>query len=231
MSTEQLPAVPEPKVPVAMSARGVSFQSFDEMARFCAAVHQSRLAPKGFDSPHAIMVAVQHGMELGLGPMTALQSIAVINGRPCLWGDAALGLAQAHPDFLDIREWTEGETAHCEIKRKGRTPVLRTFSDADAKAANLLGKAGPWVQYKGRMRQLRARAFALRDTFPDVLRGVAVREEQEDVKVATAREVEPTAGFKFADEAPALPEPAPTVEQVEAAATTTEGGEFKWDAK
>lgn len=208
-----------------MSSRGVSLQSFDEMARFCQAVHQSRLAPKGFDSPQAIMVAVQHGLELGLGPMQALQSIAVINGRPCLWGDAALGLAQAHPDFLDIREWTEGDTAHCEIKRKSRTPVLRTFSDADAKAAGLLGKSGPWSQYKARMRQLRARAFALRDTFPDVLRGVSVREEQEDVKPATARDVTPAAEFKFADEPPSLPGPSP--EQVEQAA---EGGEFAWEA-
>jgi hypothetical protein len=50
------------------------------------------------------MVAIQHGMELGLAPMQALQSIAVINGKPVIYGDAALALATAHPSFLDIEE-------------------------------------------------------------------------------------------------------------------------------
>jgi hypothetical protein len=202
MTTESaLATTPKERVPVAMSDRGVNFESFDELARFCDAVHKSCLAPKGFDNPQAIMVAVQFGLEIGLGPMQALQSIAVINGRPSLWGDAALALATSRPDFEDIREWTEGDVAHCEIKRKGRTPVVRTFSDADAKAAGLLGKSGPWTQYKARMRQMRARSWALSDAFPDALRGVAVREEQEDVPVkeAKARVIEPEK-VKFADE-------------------------------
>ena len=151
------------------------------------------------------MVAIQHGLELGLGPMQSLQSIAVVQGRPVLWGDAALALVTSHPDCLDVHEWTEGDTAYCEVKRRNRTPVVRTFSDADAKVAGLLGKPGPWTQYKARMRQLRARAFALRDTFPDALKGVAVREEVGDIPHATARVAEPPTGFKFADEAPSLP--------------------------
>src|SRR5690606_39168844 len=35
---------------------------------------------------------------------------------------------------------------------------------------------GPWTQYPKRMRQMRARAFALRDVFPDVLRGMPIAE-------------------------------------------------------
>jgi hypothetical protein len=51
----------------------------------------------------------------------------------------------------------------------------------DAKAAGLQGKQGPWTQYPKRMRQMRARAFALRDVFPDVLRGLPVAEEVMDI--------------------------------------------------
>jgi hypothetical protein len=50
----------------------------------------------------------------------------------------------------------------------------------DAKAAGLLGKQGPWSQYPKRMRQMRARGFALRDVFPDVLKGMPVAEEVMD---------------------------------------------------
>ena len=49
-----------------------------------------------------------------------------------------------------------------------------------AKKAGLLGKAGVWTQYPERMMQLRARAFALRNRFPDALKGIKSREEVED---------------------------------------------------
>lgn len=193
--------VEKPKSTIAMSERGVNFQSFEDLYRFCVAVHKSQLAPSGFESPEAIMVAVQHGLELGLPPLQALQSIAVINKRPCLWGDAALALAMSKPDFEDIEEVSDANGATCTIKRKGRTPVTRTFTIADAAKAGLDKKSGPWTQYPKRMLQLRARSWALRDSFPDALRGVSIREEQQDVppKQATVRVVE---GIKFADETP-----------------------------
>ena len=187
--------------------RGVELRSFDEMARFCKAVVNSNLAPKTFQSPEAVMVAIQHGMELGLAPMQALQSIAVINGRPVIWGDAALALATAHPDFEDIDETSKDGTAICTVKRKGRTPVTREFSEADAKKAGLLGKAGPWTQYPKRMLQMRARAFAIRDAFPDALKGVGIREEISDIKPAKAREIKPAEGLVLPDEQPPTPEP------------------------
>lgn len=192
----------KPLTPIAMDGHGVNFHSFDEMARFCAAVHASKLAPKGFDSPHAIMVAIQAGLELGLPPNQALQSIAVINGRPSLWGDACLALASSRPDFEDIQEVIEADKATCTIRRKGRTPVVRTFTEADAKRAGLWGKSGPWTQYPARMLQMRARSWALRDAFPDALRGVGIREEQQDIPRAEARVVA-SKDLHFADETPA----------------------------
>jgi hypothetical protein len=73
------------------------------------------------------------------------------------------------------------------------------FSVADAKRAGLWGKSGPWTQYPRRMLQLRARGFALRDAFPDVLKGLVTAEEAQDYPQAS-----PPA------EAPA---PAPRIEQ------------------
>jgi hypothetical protein len=174
-------------VEIQLDAHGVQLRSFDEMARFCKAIVNSGLAPKGFNSPEAVMVAVQHGLELGLAPMQSLQSIAIINGRPCIYGDAALALCTAHPSFLDIEETTEGGTATCVVKRRDRSAVVRTFSEADAKKAGLWGKSGPWQQYPARMLQMRARSWALRDAFPDALRGLGIREEVSDYQVKQAR--------------------------------------------
>jgi hypothetical protein len=64
--------------------------------------------------------------------------------------------------------------------RRGQPPERRTFSVADAKRAKLWFKAGPWTTYPDRMLQMRARGFAIRDTFPDALRGVIIAEEAQD---------------------------------------------------
>ena len=70
--------------------------------------------------------------------------------------------------------------AFCEVTRAGwDKPVRRSFSTQDAKRANLWKKEGPWLDYPKRMLQMRARAFALRDAFADVLGGLYVREEIE----------------------------------------------------
>jgi hypothetical protein len=153
--------------------------------RFSDILASSTMVPRDFQGkPGNVLVAIQWGREVGLGPLQALQNIAVINGRPSIWGDAALALVRGHPDCASVQEGAEGEgdARHgwCEVTRRGEQPQRRTFSIADAKRAGLWGKSGPWTQYPDRMLQLRARGFAIRDVFPDALRGVLTREEAED---------------------------------------------------
>lgn len=135
--------------------------------------------------PGDVIVAMQMGAEVGLSAMQSIQNIAVINGRPSLWGDAMLALCQSHPDFEDIQETVTDHGATCVIKRRGRSPVSRAFTVADAKSAGLIGKQGPWSSYPKRMLQMRARAFALRDAFADALRGLDSAEESTDIPVKT----------------------------------------------
>ena len=160
-------------------------KSLDEAMRFADILAKSSIVPKDFSgNPGNILVAIQWGLELGLQPMQAMQNIAVINGRPALWGDAVIALVRSSPLCEYIYETDDGETATCRVKRRGEEEQVRTFSMADAKIAGLLGKAGPWTQHPKRMRQMRARAFALRDVFPDVLRGMPVAEEVRDMEPA-----------------------------------------------
>jgi len=159
--------------------------NFAELERFATIAAKSEFVPKEFRGrPADVMLAVQMGSELGLAPLQSLQNVAVINGKPSIYGDAMLAVCSASPLCSDISETFEGEgeelAAVCVAQRKGRKPVTARFSVADARRAALWDKAGPWKQYPRRMLQMRARGFALRDAFPDVLRGLIAREEAED---------------------------------------------------
>lgn len=183
-------------------------QDFDGAYRIANAVVRAGMAPKGLDTPEKAMVAIMHGMEVGFTPMAALQSIAVVNGRPAIWGDGAIGLVQASGLMESIRETADGEgdakTATCVVKRKGNPdPIIGKFSVADARKAGLWGKAGPWTQYPDRMLQMRARGFALRDGFSDVLRGLGIAEEVQDTPMRDITPAEPTIAARFKSTAPA----------------------------
>lgn len=159
-------------------------QTLEEAMHFATMMSKSTIVPKDYQgNPGNILVAVQWGMELGLQPLQAMQNIAVINGRPSIWGDALLAIVRGSGLLESIKEDISETGAVCTIKRRGEDPVSREFTIEDAKRAGLYGKQGPWQQYPKRMMQMRARAFALRDVFPDVLRGVYIAEEARDMPV------------------------------------------------
>ena len=189
--------------------------SFSELVQFAQMAAKSQLVPKEYrNQPEDIMLAVQLGSEVGLRPMQALQNIAVINGRPAVWGDALPGLCKASPVYHDIIETWEHEqdldllTAVCIAKRHGSTPVTARFSVMDAKRSGLWTKAGPWQTYPRRMLQMRARSFALRDAFPDVFKGLISVEEALDNHAGAAQLAPPTIDA-IAEPATPAPPPAP----------------------
>lgn len=157
---------------------GIVPQTIEEVFRLAKGIADSGLAPKDLNTSEKVMVAILTGLEIGLPPMFAIQKIAVINGRPTIWGDAVPALLWSRG--FKLREWTDAETAHCEVSRPEGDKIERTFSLADAKKAGLAGKPGPWQQYPSRMLQMRARGFACRDGAADVLGGLYLREEIEE---------------------------------------------------
>jgi len=173
----------------------------DAVYRMSEGISRSGLAPADLNTPDKIMVAIMTGMEIGLPPMASLQCIAVIKGRPTIWGDAGLALCLDSVVCEDVDEFFEGEPgtdgfkAVCVAKRRGKEKVIRReFSVFDAKKAGLWDERekvrardgtekrndSPWFRFAKRMLQMRARGFCLRDAFPDVLRGLHLREEMDD---------------------------------------------------
>jgi hypothetical protein len=165
---------------------GFAPANITEAIKFSELLAKSQMVPRQYQGkPEDILVAVQWGCEVGLAPMQALQNIAVINGKPSVYGDAAMALVLASPVCEGIEESIEDEgtpnpVAVCIARRKGRNPVRSTFSVEDAKRAGLWGKQGPWTAYPKRMLAMRARGFAIRDCFADVLKGLITAEEAQD---------------------------------------------------
>ena len=176
--------------------------TMDEAWRMSEAMHRSGLAPKDLNSPEKVMVAVMYGAEVGLPPMAAVQSIAVMNGRPVLWGDAALGIVKSSGLCVYIKEWFDGDgddrVYYCETQRKGDPePVKREYSVKDAKQAGLwderprvrnykgedIANPSPWFRFRPRMMQMRARGFCIRDAYADLLKGMRLKEEVDDGNV------------------------------------------------
>lgn len=172
---------------ISVSNKGLQLSTLDDMWRFAQCVVKSGFAPKGMEKPESVLIAVEMGYEVGLSPMAALQNTAVVNGRPTIYGDAALALVRGSGllEFYEEKQvGTKGKDdfGYCvTAKRKGdSSSYSETFTVADAKVAGLWGKPGPWSQYPARMLKFRARGFLLRDAFGDVLKGMRTFEEARD---------------------------------------------------
>jgi hypothetical protein len=258
--------VPDPRVTAFRAGAPVSAivpRTLGELAMVAAAIIKAGMAPDSYivepggpvseETKHEaaektksrIMVGIMKGAEVGLPPITALSTIAIISNRPCVWGDGAMALVQSRGAIERIEECFEGEertggpvadetvdmdysptlrdftddfAAVCRIWRRGQTePYIGRFSVRDAKRAHLWGnpKKQPWIQYPKRMLKIRARVYPLRDGFADCLMGLAIREEVDDLHV-----VPPKTDTSFLDDAPATTEPpavvpAPTEQPME----------------
>ena len=196
-----------------------------EQAMKCAEwMSRSDLVPKAYHGkPHDIVIASAMGHRLGLDPFSALAGIAVVNGKPTLYGDAMLAVCQSRADWAGMTVTWDGEsldtlTCTVAVNRKGHGQTIGTFSAEEAKGAGLWRKQGPWSQYPRRMLEMRARSYALRGAYADALAGFHSREEMEDselipvsgtvVPEAMAR-VAPAPVVQMEEQQPAQEQPAP----------------------
>ncbi|WP_225784701.1 hypothetical protein [Xenophilus sp. Marseille-Q4582] len=165
----------------------LSPQTFDQALTFAKYLADSEMVPKAYrNKPGDCLIAMQWGFEVGLKPLQALQSIATINGKPGLYGDAGKALLLSAGCVIeedDIAVVESNGRARCKITRPGRPPTERTFSVENAKTAGLWNKEGPWRNYPWRQMAWRAFWFAARDAASDLLRGLPGAEEVMDIPV------------------------------------------------
>jgi hypothetical protein len=170
----------------------LSPRNLAEAMEYAKIIASSDMVPKDYiNKPGNVLVAVQTGAEVGLKPMQSLQGIAVINGRPAIWGDAMWALVVSHPEFDGFRDENTDTQSTVWLKRRNQGEIMRSFSIEDAKKAGLFGKQGPWTSNPKRMMQMRARAFAARDLFPDALKGIKSVEEVRDYGAEPEKDMGP----------------------------------------
>ena len=168
---------------VDLMSHSPEFQKYEIAKRVAHTLANSNLVPDAYRGrPNDAFVAINMGAEIGLEPFAAIQSIAVIDGKPCLYGDGLIGVVRASPKCAWIEETLseDGKTATCKTQRAGEPkPVSASYSLDDAVQAGISTKNN-WQKHTKRMLQMRARAYCLRDAYADLLKGLGVVEEMLD---------------------------------------------------
>jgi len=202
---------------IAIVSPGFSLEpkTLEEAVRYAELIAKSSMIPDCFKGKAGdVLIAIQMGLEVGLKPLQALQNIAVISGKPVLYGDAVVAIVRASGTCEYLNEtWDEKtQTATCRGKRKGeKEEIVRTFSMKDAETAGLAGK-NTHKSYPKRMCGWRCKSWVLRDGWADFLKGFGIKEEMEGLEeVTTAKN--PFMPEKIVDTQVVHPEqsqPAPT---------------------
>lgn len=138
--------------------------------------------------PDAIFTILTAGVELGIGPATALRTIHVIEGRACLSAGIMVGLAmQAGVVF----EYQQQDATACRIKwTRGSSSGVVVFTIENAATAGLADKPN-WKKYPAAMLTARCQSMAARQSAPDRLAGLYAPEELDaPVRVAQSGDVE-----------------------------------------
>lgn len=177
--------------------RGITPHTYSELLQFAALYRESGLAPKSFTTTPQLAIAIGMCIELDRPILTGIQDMAVINGHVSIYGDAALAIVRKSGLLEYIIEEETGKPYAddwkftCELKRKGSPkPRLGVWTWEDAKRAGFDdprtrdgGKDvhSPWRRFTRRMMQFKARNFPLRDEFGDVIKGMTLAEDAQDI--------------------------------------------------
>jgi len=189
-----------------------------ERADYIARLAPSTILPTAYRGNAAnAFVAAETGAALGLEPLQALASIAVINGRATLSSDLMAAVIRRAGHTLRIVENSPESVTATLIRADDKTFKFEVTWDKDkAVKAGLWGQRGPWSQYPTQMLRARAITEVARQGASEALMGMIYSPEDFGATITDTGEV---IEAEIVDEAPAKPAPAkPKASQRPAAA-------------
>ena len=143
-------------------------------AELAAQIAETEFVPGAMrGKPDVITACIMFGDEIGLGPMQALSSIHVVDGRPFPSAELLRALVLREGHSLRVVEST-GTRCTVTARRRGQPDheaVTVDWTIEMARAAGLAGR-GAWRTYPRAMLLARASADACRMVFPDVVKGL-----------------------------------------------------------
>nr|DAK31076.1 MAG TPA: RecT protein [Caudoviricetes sp.] len=195
--------------PAPAPAPGFSYitAGLQERADYIARLAPSTILPTAYRGNAAnAFVAAETGAALGLEPLQALASIAVINGRATLSSDLMAAVIRRAGHTLRIVENSPESVTATLIRADDKKFEFTVTWDKDkATKAGLWGQKGPWSQYPTQMLRARAITEVARQGASEALMGMIYSPEDFG---ATMTETGEVIEAEIVNEAPAKPAPA-----------------------
>ena len=188
-----------------------------ERADYIARLAPSTILPTAYRGNAAnAFVAAETGAALGLEPLQALASIAVINGRATLSSDLMAAVIRRAGHTLRIVENSPESVTATLIRADDKTFKFEVTWDKDkATKAGLWGQRGPWSQYPTQMLRARAITEVARQGASEALMGMIYSPEDFGATITDTGEV---IEAEVVDDTPAKPaKPAPAAAKPAAA--------------
>lgn len=178
-----------------------------ERADYIARLAPSTILPTAYRGNAAnAFVAAETGAALGLEPLQALASIAVINGRATLSSDLMAAVIRRAGHTLRIVENSPESVTATLIRADDKKFEFTVTWDKDkAVKAGLWGQKGPWSQYPTQMLRARAITEVARQGASEALMGMIYSPEDFGATITDTGEV---IEAEIVNEAPAPAKPA-----------------------
>ena len=179
-----------------------------ERADYIARLAPSTILPTAYRGNAAnAFVAAETGAALGLEPLQALASIAVINGRATLSSDLMAAVIRRAGHTLRIVENSPESVTATLIRADDKTFKFEVTWDKDkATKAGLWGQKGPWSQYPTQMLRARAITEVARQGASEALMGMIYSPEDFGATITDTGEV---LEAEIVNDSPAPTKPAP----------------------
>lgn len=186
-----------------------SMQELDVIARLAKNLSSARgfAVPKGVDHPAKAFAIIYAGYEVGIGPMTAMRHVYVVNGQTSFSAQLMMGLVQARdPSVRFVFHRRDAQGCVVELFRRDESLGKVEYLEADAKRAKALEKTGPWKEHPDLMYAYAAIKRAVKLFVPDLALAIESNAgPMADAMVDDAME-QAAASVTLADDWAALPQ-------------------------
>jgi hypothetical protein len=176
-------------------------QAFDAAQRMAKALSSSALVPKIYQGQNGLansLIALELAGRMGISPLTVMQNMTPINGRPSWSSSFLIGTVNACGRFSPLRfifdDVESPSSCYAEANDLATGEVLRgeKITIAMAKAEGWFGRQGSkWQTFPGQMLRYRAGAFWARVYCPEISLGIITKEEAIDVEPVEVSIAEP----------------------------------------
>ena len=168
-----------------------STDAFNKLFKIASVISKTQLVPDNYrNRPEDCTIAIDIANRNGMSPLSVMQNLYVVKGKPTWSGQACIAMLKASPEFGHVKPVmvgernTDGWGCYFEAidKYDGKIINGSLITIKMAKDEGWYSKAGSkWQTMPEQMLQYRAAAFFARIYMPNALMGYKVEGEAEDI--------------------------------------------------